>query len=74
MKRFPALLIITLSAAVQAFGIYNVHALADVTEGGVIEIQTHSFDRLRKKLAVDLIQTVRGLGYLVDPNQPAPRV
>ena len=29
--------------------------------------------RLRKKLAVDLIQTVRGLGYLVDPNQPAPR-
>ncbi|GJD75426.1 MULTISPECIES: response regulator transcription factor [Methylobacterium] len=30
--------------------------------------------RLRKKLAVDLIQTVRGLGYLVDPNQPAPRV
>ena len=28
--------------------------------------------RLRKKLAVDLIQTVRGLGYLVDPNQPAP--
>jgi len=26
--------------------------------------------RLRKKLAVDLIQTVRGLGYLVDPNQP----
>ena len=30
MKRFPALLIITLSAAVQAFGIYNVHALADV--------------------------------------------
>lgn len=30
--------------------------------------------RLRKKLAVDLIQTVRGLGYLVDPNQPPPRV
>ncbi|WP_375408870.1 response regulator transcription factor [uncultured Methylobacterium sp.] len=30
--------------------------------------------RLRKKLAVDLIQTVRGLGYLVDPTQPAPRV
>jgi two-component system, OmpR family, response regulator len=30
--------------------------------------------RLRKKLAVDLIQTVRGLGYLVDPNHPAPRV
>ena len=30
--------------------------------------------RLRKKLAVDLIQTVRGLGYLVDPNQPALRV
>jgi two-component system OmpR family response regulator len=30
--------------------------------------------RLRKKLAVDLIQTVRGLGYRVDPNQPAPRV
>lgn len=30
--------------------------------------------RLRKKLAVDLIQTVRGLGYLVDPNQPAARV
>ncbi|WP_018045774.1 response regulator transcription factor [Methylobacterium sp. 88A] len=30
--------------------------------------------RLRKKLAVDLIQTVRGLGYLVDPNQPVPRV
>ena len=30
--------------------------------------------RLRKKLAVDLIHTVRGLGYLVDPNQPAPRV
>ncbi|GJD95733.1 response regulator transcription factor [Methylobacterium iners] len=30
--------------------------------------------RLRKKLAVDLIQTVRGLGYLVDPSQPAPRV
>ena len=30
--------------------------------------------RLRKKLAVDLIQTVRGLGYLVDPHQPAPRV
>ena len=29
--------------------------------------------RLRKKLAVDLIQTVRGLGYLVDPNQPAGR-
>ena len=26
--------------------------------------------RLRKKLAVDLIQTVRGLGYLIDPNQP----
>jgi two-component system OmpR family response regulator len=30
--------------------------------------------RLRKKLAVDLIQTVRGLGYLVDPTQPPPRV
>ncbi len=30
--------------------------------------------RLRKKLAVDLIQTVRGLGYLVDPNHPAARV
>ncbi|MCJ2135363.1 response regulator transcription factor [Methylobacterium sp. J-026] len=30
--------------------------------------------RLRKKLAVDLIQTVRGLGYLVDPNQPPVRV
>ncbi|KQP61698.1 two-component system response regulator [Methylobacterium sp. Leaf399] len=30
--------------------------------------------RLRKKLAVDLIQTVRGLGYLVDPNHPAQRV
>ncbi|MDR7039436.1 MULTISPECIES: response regulator transcription factor [Methylobacterium] len=30
--------------------------------------------RLRKKLAVDLIQTVRGLGYLVDPSQPAARV
>ncbi|MDP4004172.1 response regulator transcription factor [Methylobacterium sp. NEAU K] len=30
--------------------------------------------RLRKKLAVDLIQTVRGLGYLVDPNQPPARV
>ncbi|WP_232631360.1 response regulator transcription factor [Methylobacterium sp. Leaf118] len=29
--------------------------------------------RLRKKLAVDLIQTVRGLGYLVDPNQPGGR-
>ncbi|GJE29488.1 response regulator transcription factor [Methylobacterium organophilum] len=29
--------------------------------------------RLRKKLAVDLIQTVRGLGYLVDPNQPTGR-
>jgi two-component system, OmpR family, response regulator len=29
--------------------------------------------RLRKKLAVDLIQTVRGLGYLIDPNQPAGR-
>ncbi len=30
--------------------------------------------RLRKKLAVDLIQTVRGLGYLVDPTQPPSRV
>ncbi|GJD42892.1 Transcriptional regulatory protein PhoP [Methylobacterium cerastii] len=30
--------------------------------------------RLRKKLAVDLIQTVRGLGYLVDPSQPPARV
>jgi two-component system, OmpR family, response regulator len=30
--------------------------------------------RLRKKLAVDLIQTVRGLGYLVDPGQPAARI
>lgn len=30
--------------------------------------------RLRKKLAVDLIQTARGLGYLVDPNQPPARV
>ncbi|MCJ2092596.1 response regulator transcription factor [Methylobacterium sp. J-072] len=30
--------------------------------------------RLRKKLAVDLIQTVRGLGYLVDPTQPPARV
>ena len=30
--------------------------------------------RLRKKLAVELIQTVRGLGYLVDPNQPPARV
>jgi two-component system OmpR family response regulator len=30
--------------------------------------------RLRKKLAVDLIQTVRGLGYLVDPTQAPPRV
>ena len=29
--------------------------------------------RLRKKLAVDLIQTVRGLGYLVDPTQPVGR-
>ena len=29
--------------------------------------------RLRKKLAVDLIQTVRGLGYLIDPNQPPGR-
>ena len=29
--------------------------------------------RLRKKLAVDLIQTVRGLGYLVDPAQPVAR-
>ena len=29
--------------------------------------------RLRKKLAVDLIQTVRGLGYLVDPTQPVAR-
>ena len=36
MKRFPALALILLSSAVQAFGIYNVHALADVTEGGVI--------------------------------------
>ena len=30
--------------------------------------------RLRKKLAVDLIQTGRGLGYLVDPNQPPARM
>ncbi|MHB2211713.1 response regulator transcription factor [Methylobacterium sp. CM6257] len=30
--------------------------------------------RLRKKLAVDLIQTVRGLGYLVDPNQQPARM
>ena len=30
--------------------------------------------RLRKKLAVDLIQSVRGLGYLVDPNQPPARM
>ncbi|MDP4021397.1 response regulator transcription factor [Methylobacterium sp. NEAU 140] len=30
--------------------------------------------RLRKKLAVDLIQTVRGLGYLVDPGHPPARV
>lgn len=27
--------------------------------------------RLRKKLGVDLIQTVRGLGYLIDPKSPA---
>lgn len=36
MKRFPALLWIVLSAAVQAFGIYNIHALSGVTEGGII--------------------------------------
>jgi two-component system OmpR family response regulator len=30
--------------------------------------------RLRKKLPEDCIQTVRGLGYLVDPNQPPARV
>ena len=29
--------------------------------------------RLRKKLAVDLIQTVRGLGYLIDGARPAGR-
>ena len=27
--------------------------------------------RLRKKLGVDLIQTVRGLGYLIEPRTPA---
>lgn len=27
--------------------------------------------RLRKKLGVDLIQTVRGLGYLIEPTAPA---
>jgi two-component system OmpR family response regulator len=27
--------------------------------------------RLRKKLGVDLIQTVRGLGYLIEPRSPA---
>lgn len=36
MKRSLALVLIFLSGAVQAFGIYNIHALADVTEGGVI--------------------------------------
>lgn len=36
MKRSLALALILLSSAVQAFGIYNIHALADVTEGGVI--------------------------------------
>jgi len=36
LKRSFALALILLSSAVQAFGIYNVHALADVTEGGVI--------------------------------------
>ena len=36
MKRSLALALIFLSGAVQAFGIYNIHALADVTEGGVI--------------------------------------
>lgn len=36
MKRPLALALILLSSAVQAFGIYNVHALANVTEGGVI--------------------------------------
>jgi two-component system OmpR family response regulator len=30
--------------------------------------------RLRKKLGVDMIQTVRGLGYLLEPPAPgAPR-
>jgi two-component system OmpR family response regulator len=28
--------------------------------------------RLRKKLGVDLIQTVRGLGYLIDTHGTAP--
>jgi len=36
MKRFFASALLFLSGAVQAFGIYNIHALADVTEGGVI--------------------------------------
>lgn len=36
MKRPLALVLILLSAAVQAFGIYNIHALANVTEGGII--------------------------------------
>ena len=29
--------------------------------------------RLRKKLGVDIIQTVRGLGYIAAPPEPAPK-
>ena len=37
MKLKPVnVLIAFLSSAFQAFGIYNIHALADITEGGVL--------------------------------------
>ena len=41
MTRFPKLrfsncIIAFLSSALQAFGIYNIHALSDITEGGVL--------------------------------------
>ena len=35
-KRFLCCLLAFFSSAFQAFGMYNVHALADVTEGGVL--------------------------------------
>jgi DNA-binding response OmpR family regulator len=37
-------------------------------ESNALDVHIHN---LRKKLAPDFIRTVRGVGYIVDPQEPA---
>ena len=46
----------------------RIYRWGDEVESNAVEVHIHN---LRKKLAPDFIRTVRGVGYIVDPQEPA---